>query len=365
MTNSPPSRLYERLMENAELIPDSSQQNALEVLDKLHEELTLRVKYFEKPWYERLFSSAPKTRIKGVYLYGDVGRGKSMVMDLFLESLPGMCRVRRVHFHSFMLDLHDALHNNPEGGILEHIEQLSKQVQVLCFDEFHVNDVADAMILQRLFTALINQGLVVVTTSNYPPDRLYEGGLQRARFQPFIELIKERLHIVEIKGAIDYRARDMGLHNTYLYPLNTTTTEHCARLFRQMSGGESPEETLIEIKRRELRLKASGDIALCSFSQLCEQPAGASDYLALAHSFSTIFITDIPKMGYDRRNEAKRFMTLIDVLYEAGSRIVMTAQCPPEELYKGHDHQFEFSRIISRIHEVTSQEYLQTWEKNH
>jgi cell division protein ZapE len=299
--------------------------------------------------------------LNGIYLHGDVGRGKSMLMDIFIATLPDNNKLRRVHFHSFMMDVHEHLHKHKDTGIKGLTKQLAKDVKIFCFDEFHVNDVADAMILQRLFSELLNQGVILITTSNYPPDRLYEGGLQRKRFLPFIDLIKDKLEIVEVNGPTDHRARELSRTNTYFYPLTADSREKCARLFHEFTKGQQTTLHRIPLKGREIHIQAADKVALCSFSELCELPVGAEDYLALAKSFHTVFITDIPRLGYDRRNEAKRFMTLIDVLYEARTRLVLTAEEKADDLYQGHDHAFEFPRTVSRIHEMTSESYLQKW----
>lgn len=351
-----PLSTYNALVERGDIVPDEAQRNALQELEGLHHSLIQKKQ--NQSVFQQLFK-ASGSGPKGLYLHGPVGRGKSMLMDLFIETLPDTLAVRRVHFHEFMREVQDYLHNNRTKNIPGLAKKIGKETKLLCFDEFHVSDVADAMILQRLFSALLNQGLILIATSNYPPDRLYEGGLQRKRFLPFIELIKNKMKVIAVEGPVDYRARELGQTNTYFFPLNKETREKAARLFHEFSGQERAKEHTLPLKGRQIHVMAANGVASCKFAELCERPAGAEDYLALAKKFETIFILDIPRLGYDRRNEAKRFMTLIDVLYEAGTRIVITAAEPAENLYQGHDHSFEFQRTVSRLNEMTSDKYLE------
>lgn len=359
-----PKDLYNNLLRKGEIEHDPHQETALTRLDNLHTRLVEGGASEVVPSFLSALLPGKKAQacLNGIYLYGDVGRGKSMLMDIFIETLPKHHKLRRVHFHSFMMEVHDYLHRNKAKGLKGLVKAYSKEIDIFCFDEFHVNDVADAMILQRLFSALLNQGLILITTSNYPPDRLYEGGLQRKRFLPFIDLIKEKMEIIEVNGPTDHRARELGRTNTYFYPLNADNSEKSARLFHEFTKGGETTLHRLPLKGREIHIQAAGNVARCSFAELCEQPVGAEDYLAITQNFDTVFIDDIPRLGYDRRNEAKRFMTLIDVLYEAGTRVVMTAQEKPEDLYSGHDHAFEFPRTVSRIQEMTSESYLRKWE---
>lgn len=359
---SSPKEYYKALLKRGEIEHDPHQETALEQLDSLHSKLVATRPASLKSYITAFINPKGSTAdLNGIYLHGDVGRGKSMLMDIFIETIPAHHKLQRVHFHSFMMDVHTHLHQNEDTGLKGLVKKLARDVKILCFDEFHVNDVADAMILQRLFSELLNQGLILITTSNYPPDRLYEGGLQRKRFLPFIDLIKQKMEIIEVNGPTDHRARELGRTNTYFHPLTANNTEKCARLFHEFTKGTQTSLHRIPLKGREIHVQAADNVAWCSFAELCELPVGAEDYLALAKTFHTIFITGVPRLGYDRRNEAKRFMTLIDVLYEARTRIVLTAEEPAERLYQGHDHAFEFPRTVSRIQEMTSESYLQKW----
>lgn len=366
-----PSEKYQRLIATGELRPDPEQAKAVEALQRLYEELMEAHNAPPTNFFQKItgLGQTAKDQPQGVYMFGGVGRGKSMLMDLFFECLPDDIRKTRVHFHKFMIDVHDYIHSRRESdGVREGVdatipllaERLAEKSRVLCFDEFHVTDVADAMILGRLFTALFDRDVVVVATSNWEPDRLYEEGLQRDRFVPFINLLKNKLEVIHLDSPTDYRSEVLVQEGVYFYPLNAATRTRIDQVFHTMVGGAEVNQREIEVKGRRISVKqAAGRTARFSFARLCEQPLGAEDYLAITAEFDTVFLEGIPRLGYDRRNEAKRLMNLIDVLYESSTRVVFQADAPPEKLYKGHDHAFEFERTISRINEMRSAEYMQ------
>jgi cell division protein ZapE len=343
------------------LRPDAGQEKAVRHLQSLHESVTARGK--------RSFFRRKKETRQGVYLYGGVGRGKTMLMDLFYESLPAEIPKRRVHFHTFMIEVHDYFHSRRSedefsgtvDGLLPSLASvIAAKSRVLCFDEFHVTDVADAMILGRLFTALFDAGLVVVLTSNWAPDDLYKGGLQRDRFLPFIDLLKKRLDIVHLDGVIDYRAQLLQSEGSYFTPLGEMTDRKAGEIFAHLTDREPVLTDDLTVEGRMIPVyKTAKGVARFTFSQLCEQPHGAEDYLAIAKTYHTVFIEHVPKMAYDRRNETKRFMTLIDVLYENHTRVIITAAAAPDRLYYGDDYAFEFQRTVSRLLEMQSETYLQ------
>lgn len=344
---------YEGEVKAGRLKKDAQQRQAAEAFDRLRNDLTEK-----KPLFAR------RKTIKGVYIYGGVGRGKSMLMDMFFASLPPVMPKRRIHFHEFMIETHDWLHQRRAGKAVDNLlpdyaKYVAASVRVLCFDEFHVTDVADAMILSRLFAALLDYGVVVVATSNWPPDRLYEGGLQRVRFLPFISLIKERMQVVFLDSDTDYRGEAVQDLETYLFPLNAETREKADKFFQQLSGGKFQRIENVYVKGREIPVQAAGDAARFTFGQLCEQPHGAEDYLTIAHKFHTVFLENIPRLTYDRNNETKRLMTLVDVMYDARRRMVFTAEAAPEKLYTGDKYNFEFDRTISRLREMQSSAYTE------
>jgi cell division protein ZapE len=376
--------LYKAKIEGGVFKPDPAQEAAVQSLQRLFDQISPSPPAKReggegaKDFARRLLSPLTLSlsplkkhggegmKIKGLYLHGGVGRGKSMLMDLFYESLPPEIPAQRVHFHEFMIGVHDYLHARRESdGIREGVDatlplfaaRIAEKTRVLCFDEFHVTDVADAMILGRLFRCLFEHGVVVVATSNWPLARLYEGGLQRDRFLPFIALMQERLESIDLGHGTDYRRQFIMQAGTYFAPLGRESAAQANSVFDVFTGKAPLSEEHFSVKGREIIARAAKGAAKFSFSQLCEQPMGAEDYLKIAQSYHTVFLENVPTLGYDRRNEAKRLMILIDALYEAKTRLIMTADAHPEKLYRGHDHAFEFERTISRLKEMQSAEY--------
>ena len=367
-----PKQAYERLLENGDIQPDPSQARAVEKLQDLHEALAQYSDQMGKQgWMARLrLGRNKKTPPPGLYLWGGVGRGKSMLMDMFFDVAPVEDR-KRVHFHGFMQEVHKRMHSFREavkaGKAPESTDPLvalsrviTDQAWLLCFDEFHVTDIADAMILARLFEALFEAGVVVVATSNRHPKDLYKDGLQRDTFLPFIDMLGEKLDVLELEAGIDYRLDRLKTMEVFLTPVNAETDAKLEQDFHSLSIGGQPRPVTLNVQGREVEIpKVAEGVAMANFSDLCEKPLGAGDYLAIAESFHTLLLRGIPKLGPDKRNEAKRFVTLIDALYESKVNLICSAEAPPEELYTEGDGAFEFERTVSRLMEMQSEEYME------
>jgi cell division protein ZapE len=355
-----PLQLYKIRLVEGSLYPDPAQEEAMVALDKLYARLTeARPRSFLNKFQKQ-------DVVRGLYLYGPVGRGKTVLMDLFFQAIPNHIPKRRVHFHKFMIQVHEYLHRarqnpkhkNNESALLSFASDIPTECRVLCFDEFHVTDVADAMILGRLFTALMKNGVTIIATSNWPPEKLYEGGLQRDRFLPFIDLLKTRLDIAKVAGPRDYRLKALRENGVFFTPLNEVSKQKAAILIKQLTADVPFVEEKLSVKGHEFSIRVSRSVARATFEDLCARPLGAGDYLAIANNYPTLFLEDIPLLTPERRNEAKRLMTLIDILYENGTQLIITAQALPEQLYTGHDHAFEFERTVSRLIEMQSADYL-------
>jgi len=302
---------------------------------------------------------------RGLYIHGPVGTGKSMLMDIFFESAPVAAK-RRVHFHAFMQEVHERLHAWRQESRGTHADPLprladamAEEAWLLCFDEFHVANIADAMILGRLFTTLFERGVVVVATSNTAPDRLYEGGLQRENFLPFVDLLQERLEVVEL-GGLDYRRQGDDTLAVYHTPLGRIAAKALDEAFNRLTDGAKGRPAVLTVKGRKLDLPLAADgVARAGFADVCGRALGAGDYLAIARRFHTLILGEVPVMAPEQRNEARRFMTLIDALYEHRVNLVISANAAPDALYpKGHGRE-EFQRTASRLIEMQSRAYIQ------
>jgi cell division protein ZapE len=315
-----------------------------------------------------LFGNRKEPPIKGLYIHGDVGRGKTMLMDLFFEASP-VTRKRRAHFHEFMLDVHERIfalrqkmklgEHDGEDPIRLVAEQLFDEAWLLCFDEFHVTDIADAMILGRLFQALFDRGVVVVATSNIAPDDLFKGQPGRDAFLPFIALIKQRLDVVTMDAGRDFRRERLRGMRTWLVPADARADRELDRAFAELTGGaEGRRETLWVMGRSLVVPLAFEGVARCDFNLLCGTALGAGDYLALAHRFHTLILDAIPRLSPDNYDKARRFIVLIDTLYDHRVKLLGSADAMPDQLYQRGENARMFERTASRLDEMQGQDWL-------
>ena len=356
---------YQKQVEQHHLQKDPAQLDVLNHLQVLLTNVVNSLQFENLSRAKRIFSQSPEP-CKSIYIHGDVGRGKSMLMDLFYEACPFQQK-RRVHFHAFMLEVHEFVHqwrkqNRTGDMIMTMAKEIRASTKLLCFDEFHVTDIADAMILGRLFSQLFALDVVMVITSNRHPKDLYQNGLQRDLFLPFIDLLQEYCLTLDLSARKDYRLQHLhALQTRYYFPIDDQADKFIQNSFDELTAYAPQIPGKLEIKGREISLSAvHGDLVLSSFQELCEQPLGSSDYLELASEFTTLILSDIPRMSSKKRNEAKRFSTLIDALYEHKVKLICTAEVAPDELYLEGDGAFEFKRTVSRLIEMQSERYLQS-----
>ena len=349
-----------------DLNADPAQELLAEKLQSLHRALKgYELSSGHAGWKERFGLTRRRAEpLQGLYIFGDVGRGKSMLMDLFFDTAP-VERKRRVHFHAFLQDVHarfnDFRKNNSEGGdpVPSVVDSIAKEASLLCFDELQVVNIVDAMILGRLLEGLLAHDVVIVATSNRPPSDLYKDGLQRDKFLPFIDLISDRLDILQLGAARDYRLERMLGMQVYHQPLDGQARSDLDQYFADLTEGYTAAADNIEVQGRivEIPVAAAG-VGRTNFNTLCAKALGPADYLAIAERYHTLILDDIPRMGEALKSEARRFITLIDALYENKVNLICSADAPPQELYVLGEGAFEFERLVSRLMEMQSEEYL-------
>jgi len=363
--------LYENLVATKKLERDRAQERLLARFVALEQRVTAHRSARRAQPLGWLFGGGDHDGpVKGLYVHGDVGRGKTMLMDLFFEASP-VVRKRRAHFHEFMADVHERVRTfrqklkdgeiEGEDAVRLAAGEIAEESWLLCFDEFHVTDIADAMILGRLFARLFELGVVVVATSNVAPSELYKDGLNRSLFKPFIVMIEQHMEVLELKARTDFRLEKLAGQRVWHVPADDDATAALDQAWRRLVGSASGMPQELAVKGRRLRVpRAAMGVARFFFHDLCEQPLAAADYLRIAHEFHTLIIDRIPVMGFDQRNAAKRFIILIDTLYDHSVKLVASAAAPPDALYDASDgfEASEFKRTASRLIEMRSQAYL-------
>lgn len=357
---------YTKRVDTGVFIADSVQRDACRTLD----ELATRLLNQPRKWFKKAESP------KGLYIWGGVGRGKSMLMDMFFELVPVEAK-RRVHFHAFMEETHQHIKkwrtltqrerkkskfrskNSIDDPIASAAKRIASGTSLLCFDEFQVTQIADAMILSRLFGFLFEEGITIVATSNRVPEDLYKNGINRELFTPFIRILRENCNVLHLDATQDYRLDRLSKAPVWLTPINEETKLSLDLAWQSLTVGAEPQPTTIIIKGRQLQIKnAAAGVARFTFDELCARPLGAADYLQIAAQFHTVLIDEIPVLLESKRNEAARFITLIDTLYESKVKLVVTAAAQPDKIYTKGDGTFEFQRTSSRLREMSSREYL-------
>lgn len=365
-TSPTPAELYARDLESGKILPDQAQEGAIAALDALYRQLVHYWHHSPGFLYALLGRKFGRKReilrsIRGLYFWGGVGRGKTYLMDMFFHSLPGK-RKMRMHFHRFMQMVHRQLyaHKGEKNPLTLVARKISSEANVLCFDEFFVSDIGDAMILANLLDALFEEGVVLVATSNIIPGRLYERGLQRQKFLPAISLIEQHTHVMNVDGGTDYRLRTLEVAGVYHTPAGSEADRALLDCFNDLVGGMHAEKNRsMEILGRDIRAKFwSEGIVWFDFSALCDGPRSAADYIEISQLFHTVLISDVPVFDAEKDDQARRFISMVDEFYDQHVKLILSAAVPMEQLYQGEELAFPFERTCSRLLEMQSHDYL-------
>lgn len=370
MQQTTPLALYQQALSAGEYQPDDAQHQTMVQLDRIYQDLRARA---ARPvddtagrlrkWRAWLGMSEKRDQVpvRGLYLWGGVGRGKTWLMDLFFHSLPTE-RKLRLHFHRFMLRVHEELNQlqGQENPLEKVADGFKSETDILCFDEFFVSDITDAMLLAELLRALFSRGITLVATSNIPPDELYRNGLQRARFLPAIELIKQYCDVRNLDAGIDYRLRTLTLAHLYLTPLDDKTESEMRQMFIRLSGQQwATPGPVLDINHHPLpTLGASEGVLAVDFATLCVQARSQNDYIVLSRLYHSVLLHNVTIVGGAEENTARRFLALVDEFYERRIKLIISAQVPMYEIYQGEHLKFEYQRCLSRLQEMQSEEYL-------
>ena len=352
------AELYQRECARLGYKPDPAQTKVVALFDELRDRL---IAAKPKRLLGKLLSGGKQYELqRGLYVWGGVGRGKTWLMDLFFQSLPFRDK-QRSHFHRFMQSVHDELKKHKEqADPLDLVaDRIAQKARILCFDELFVTDIADAMLLGNLFRGLFKRGVTLVATSNVAPDDLYKDGLQRARFVPAIRLLKEHTQVIHMDGGADYRLRLLERAHTWFDTRATASSAELEKLFDAIAPEPGATDTTLILNHRRLRAHRHADGAIWfAFKELCEGPRGQADYIEIARCYHTVFLTDVPVLGPDAENAARRFISLVDEFYDRAVKLIVAAAAPVPELYRGSKLTFEFERTQSRLVEMQSQDYL-------
>jgi cell division protein ZapE len=355
-----PLAIYRRRVEKGELAVDAAQKRAVETLERLYRDL-LRAPP-RRGLRQRIAKLAgkPHAPVRGLYLWGSVGRGKTLVMDLFYNALP-FSEKRRQHFHRFMAHVHERLkkHCNVENPLELVAEEIAADTRVLCFDEFAVSDIADAMLLGGLFAGLFARGVTLAATSNIVPDQLYSGGLQRQRFSPTIALLKEHCEVVHVDGSVDYRLRALERADVYQTPLGATAEQRLAEFFDSIAPDEGDQGSVLDLHGRRIDYRRAADgVIWFDFSAICDGPRSKDDYIELSRLYQTVLVSNVPRFDATLENQARRFIALVDEFYDRRVKLILSAAAPANELYRGERLRRDFLRTQSRLQEMQSHDYL-------
>ncbi len=369
MSGTPLSPLQRYLndLEKEGFVKDPAQKMAVDKLQTLYENLIIDQERREAEagkWFNKFKKKKP-TPVKGLYFWGGVGRGKTYLMDNFYESLP-FDQKMRIHFHRFMQRVHKELATlkDQKNPLVIVAKRLSDETRIICFDEFFVSDIGDAMILAGLMKELFDNGVSLVCTSNIVPDGLYKDGLQRARFLPAIDLVKQHTEVVNVDGGNDYRLRTLEQAELFHHPLDDIANVNLEKYFKQLAVESGSHDLDLEINGRILKAhRHSDDIVWFDFKELCDGPRSQNDYIELAREFHAVIVSDVPQMGVDTDDQARRFINMVDEFYDRSVKVIMSAAAPIHELYTGGKLSFEFERTESRLLEMQSHEYLEAQHK--
>lgn len=370
MLSTTPLTLYQQSLDAGDYQLDDVQRKTVERLDKIYHQLIERTKNnqpekslgFKQRLGKLLNKKTPSAipPVQGLYLWGGVGRGKTWLMDMFYQSLP-IERKLRLHFHRFIQRVQQELiaQQGKENPLEIIADGFKAQADVVCFDEFFVSDITDAMILGTLFEALFARGITLIATSNIPPDELYRNGLQRARFLPAIEQIKKHCEIMNVDAGIDYRLRTLTQAHLYLTPLSEQNRQQLNTMFVRLAGKKAEANPILVVNHRQMPALYSADGVLAiTFNVLCEDPRSQNDYIFLSTCYHTVLLYDVPMMGSSNESAARRFLALVDEFYERKVKLIINAQVAMEQLYQGQLLQFEYQRCLSRLQEMQSEDYL-------